>query len=238
MTRLSDIVLSFGSVILLFPLFILLALLLRCTGEGKVFYRQKRIGRGKKTFNLLKFATMLEDSPNLPGGDITSGNDPRVLRVGKLLRKTKINELPQLINILFGDISIVGPRPLTLRNFEFYDKKTQVEITKIKPGLTGIGSIVFRDEESIIHSSSKSPEKCYKEDISPYKGELEKWFSLNQSLYLYFSVILLTGWVVFFPKSAIVWKVFSSLPSPPDKIKKFLNFPCDRSALERGSLKT
>ena len=186
MTRLIDLILSFLALIVLIPLFVPLSLLLSFTGEGKVFYRQERIGKGKKRFNLIKFATMLENSPNLPGGDITSGNDPRVLPVGKFLRKTKLNELPQLINILSGDISIIGPRPLTPRNFGFYDHKTQVAIAKIKPGLTGIGSIVFRDEESIIHSSSKSPEKCYQEDITPYKGELEKWFSLNRSLNLYF----------------------------------------------------
>ena len=218
MTRLCDAFLSFVVILILLPLLAPISILLLCTGEGKVFYRQERVGREKKPFKLLKFATMLENSPNLPGGDITSGNDPRVLPVGKILRKTKINELPQLLNILLGDISIVGPRPLTPRNFYYYDKKTQDTISKVKPGLTGVGSIVFRDEESIIRNSSKSPEACYKEDITPYKGELEKWFYKNQSLYLYFSLIFLTGWVVFFPKSRIVWNVFSSLPTPPEKI--------------------
>ena len=231
MTRLFDVILSSVALLILLPLLAPISILLLCTGEGKVFYRQERIGKGKKSFNLLKFATMLENSPNLPGGDITSGNDPRVLPVGKFLRKTKINEIPQLLNIFLGDISIIGPRPLTPRNFDFYDNETQYAISKIKPGLTGVGSIVFRDEESIIRNSSKSPEKCYKEDITPYKGELEKWFSQNQSLYLYFLLIFLTAWVVFFPKSGIVWKVFSSLPTPPDKIQKLLNFPSDRSAL-------
>ena len=231
MIRFFDILFSLTGVLVLCPLLIPISILLLLTGEHKIFYKQLRVSKNRRNFGLLKFATMLEDSPNLEGGDITSGNDPRVLPVGKFLRKTKINELPQLINILFGDISIVGPRPLTPRNFDYYEKGTQDAIAKIKPGLTGVGSIVFRDEESIINNSSKSPEECYKEDITPYKGELEKWFSQNQSLYLYFSLIFLTAWVVFFPKSGIIWKVFSSLPTPPDKIQKLLNFPSDRSAL-------
>ena len=130
MTRLSDIVLSFVSIILLIPLFIPLVLLLRFTGEGKVFYKQKRIGRNKTKFNLLKFATMLEDSPNMPGGDITTGNDPRVLPVGKFLRKTKINELPQLINILCGDISIID-KPLTLKTFKCIMKEFKKSFQKL-----------------------------------------------------------------------------------------------------------
>jgi len=228
MIRFFDILFSTLALVVFSPLFLLLALILWLTGEGKVFYKQDRVGKDGKAFGLLKFASMLENSPNLPGGDITSGNDPRVLPIGRILRKTKINELPQLINVVLGDVSIVGPRPLTPRNFKYYNSKTQETIVKIKPGLTGIGSIVFRDEESIIHNSSKSPEVCYKEDISPFKGELEKWFSQNQSLYLYFSLIFLTAWVVFFPKSGIVWKVFSSLPLPPEKFKNNFNLIVSR----------
>lgn len=227
MIRFFDIFLSFIGILVLCPLLIPISTILLLTGEHKIFYKQSRIGKYRKSFGLYKFATMLEDSPNLEGGDITFGNDPRVLPVGKFLRKTKINELPQLLNILLGDISVVGPRPLTPRNFAYYDNETQKEIAKIKPGLTGVGSIVFRDEESIIHNSSKNPKECYKDDITPYKGELEKWFSHKQSLGLYFSFMFLTAWVVFFPKSTIVWRVFSSLPSPPENFKKQLNFPFD-----------
>ena len=161
---------------------------------------------------------MLENSPNLPGGDITSGNDPRVLPLGKFLRKTKLNELPQLVNIILGDISLVGPRPLTPNNFSFYDKKTQEIIKKVKPGLTGIGSIVFRDEESIIQNSPKKPIDFYKEDISPYKGRLESWSIEKKSLANYFILIFLTANSVLFPSSKLVWKIFKDLPQPSNDL--------------------
>ena len=221
MTRFCDIILSFAALLLLSPLFVPIILILVCTGEGKIFYKQQRVGKNNKTFRLLKFATMLEDSPNLPGGDITIDKDPRVLPFGKFLRKTKINELPQLINILNGQISIIGPRPLTLRNFKFYDQEKQKIISTMRPGLSGIGSIVFRDEQSIISMSDKEPLECYREDISPYKGELEKWYAEKRSIYYYFILIFSTLWVVIFPKSSIIWKIFDDLPVPPDPLKKF-----------------
>ena len=218
MTRVFDVILSLVAILILLPLLAPISILLLCTGEGKVFYRQERVGREKKPFKLLKFATMLENSPNLPGGDITSGNDPRVLPLGRILRKTKLNELPQLINIILGDISLVGPRPLTPNNFSFYDKKTQEIIKKVKPGLTGVGSIVFRDEESIIKNSHKNPVDCYREDISPYKGQLESWFIEKQSLALYFILIFLTANSVLFPSSKLVWTIFKDLPHPSNDL--------------------
>jgi len=220
MIRFFDILFSSLALVVFSPLFLLLALILWLTGERKVFYKQDRVGKNGKAFGLLKFATMLENSPNLPGGDITSGNDPRVLPIGRILRKTKINELPQLINIVLGDISIVGPRPLTPRNFKYYNAKTQEIIVKIKPGLTGIGSIVFRDEESIIQNSHKKPIDCYREDISPYKGDLERWFYKKQSILIYFTIIFLTVNSVFFPSSKFVWKIFKDLPLPDSGLFK------------------
>lgn len=196
------------------PLLIPISLFLLLTGEHKIFYRQYRVGKSGNHFGLFKFATMLEDSPNMPGGDITSSDDPRVLPCGKFLRKTKINELPQLLNIFLGDISFVGPRPLTPRNFSFYDDQVQQTLKKIKPGLTGIGSIVFRDEEAILANSPKSPSDCYKEDIAPYKGELEKWFFDRQGIILYFTVIFITAYAVLFPQTKIIWKIFKDLPRP------------------------
>ena len=218
MTRFFDLFFSTTAIILFSPLLFPMAFLLLCTGEHKILYRQKRVGLNGVTFNLLKFATMLENSPNLPGGDITSGNDPRVLPLGKFLRKTKLNELPQLINIILGNISLVGPRPLTPNNFSFYDKKTQEIIKKVRPGLTGIGSIVFRDEESIIQNSPKKPIDCYKEDISPYKGRLESWFIEKKSLAIYFIIIFLTANSVLFPTSKLVWRIFKDLPRPSNDL--------------------
>lgn len=217
--RFFDIFLSFVVILFLLPLFVLISLILICSGENQIFFVQPRIGKGKKIFGLLKFATMLKNSPNLPGGDITAGNDPRVLPFGKFLRKTKINELPQLWNILKGDISFVGPRPLTPNTFEFYSIDIQKNLTSICPGLTGVGSIVFRDEESLINFSLKKPEIFYKEDIAPYKGTLETWFSDNININVYFKIILLTVWVIIFPKSNLIYRVFPELPSKPNNLK-------------------
>lgn len=210
--RAFDIISSGILTLILSPLLIPLTIILRITGEGKIFYVQQRVGQGGKNFGLLKFATMLENSPNMSGGDVTMGNDPRVLPVGRFLRKTKINELPQLLNIVLGDISVVGPRPLTPKTFGFYSKDIQEEIKDLKPGLTGIGSIVFRDEESILANSTKPHLQCYEEDIAPYKGKLEVWYKKNKSFGLDLTLIFLTLWVIFFPTSTIYKKWFKDLP--------------------------
>ena len=147
--RILDIIVSLFSITLLIPIFIPIIILLRFTAEGEVFYFQERIGINNSKFYIWKFATMLKDSMNLGTGSITLQNDFRVTKLGKFLRKTKINELPQIINILKGDISLVGPRPLVTKTFEAYSYEVQTKIYNIKPGLTGIGSIVFRDELNV-----------------------------------------------------------------------------------------
>ncbi len=212
MKRLFDILVSVTALLCFLPFGIIISIILKFTGEGEIFYPQARIGKGGQTFGLLKFATMLKESPNLASGDITLKNDPRVLRFGKHLRITKINEVPQLLNILKGDMSIIGPRPLTARNFDCYPEHVKKEITKVRPGLSGIGSIVFRDEESIIANSNKSYIDCYKEDISTYKGDLELWYIKNNSFFLDIKLILLTIWIVLIPKSDLYKKVLKGLP--------------------------
>ena len=220
MQRLLDILFSGVALLVLAPLLVPIMILLRFTGEGEIFYVQQRIGRGGKMFGLLKFATMLKNSPNLGTGTVTVKNDPRVLPMGGFLRKTKINELPQLINILLGDMSIVGPRPQTPRCFDAFPKVSQIEIMKVRPGLSGIGSIFFRDEEDLMHAA-KDPNRFYDEVIMPYKGALEEWYVRNASLSTYLLVIFVTAWVVIFPKSRIAWSLFSGLPKPPAQLREF-----------------
>ena len=148
--RLLDITVSFITLIILLPIFVPIIIILRFSAEGEVFYFQDRYGIHNSRFQIWKFATMLKNSMNIGTGSITLQSDPRVTKIGSFLRKTKINELPQIINILKGELSLVGPRPLVAKTFTAYSKEVQSKIYNVKPGLTGIGSIIFRDEESII----------------------------------------------------------------------------------------
>ena len=215
MKRFFDVLLSGFAVLCLSPLLIPVVIILKLTGEHYVFYGQERIGKGGRRFNFLKFATMLKNSPNMGTGDITTKADPRVLPFGKVLRKTKINELPQLINILLGDMSIIGPRPLTPRNYDYYTPEVKKGIELLTPGLSGIGSVVFRDEESIMARSGMDYTECYKTRVAPYKGALELWYLEHKSLWVDFKLIFLTAWVVFFPKSDLVFRWFRDLPPKP-----------------------
>ena len=211
--RLLDIIVSVIALIILLPIFIPIIIILRFSAEGEVFYFQERIGINNSKFKIWKFATMLKNSMNMGTGSITLKNDFRVTSVGALLRKTKINELPQIINILKGDISLVGPRPLVTKTFSAYNEEVQSKIYNVKPGLTGIGSIIFRDEESIISAvSNEDPHEFYKRVIAPYKGELEMWYQKNRSFYLDIKLILLTAFVIFFPKNRLYQKWFLNLP--------------------------
>ena len=223
MDRFFDILFSAIALLLLSPLLVPIIIILRLTGEGEVFFLQERIGKSGKKFKLLKFATMQKNSPNIGTGTVTMRDDPRVLPVGKFLRKTKINELPQLLNILFGDMSFIGPRPLTMQTFSAYSKNTQDHISTVRPGLSGVGSIIFRGEEDIMHGATASVD-FYGSVIAPYKGALEEWFVSNKNLYIYFVAIFVTAWVVLIPSSKIAWRVFKDLPEPPTELKQTLNY--------------
>ncbi len=199
MQRFFDIFFSGLALLVLSPLLLPIALLLRLTGEGEVFFLQNRVGLNGKHFKLYKFATMLKNSPTIGTGTVTVRNDPRILPMGHFLRKTKINELPQLLNIFFGDMSVIGPRPQTQRCFDAFTAVSQAAIIQVRPGLSGIGSIMFRDEEKMLHGQVDSV-RFYDEVIAPYKGALEEWYVVHQALWVYFMLIGLTVWVVLFPQ--------------------------------------
>ena len=223
MERFFDILFSGFALLILSPLLVPIVIILKFSGEGEVFFFQERSGKEGKLFKLFKFATMLKDSPNLGTGTVTMKDDPRVLPVGKFLRKTKINELPQLLNIFFGDMSVIGPRPLTAETFGSYSDITQSIIKQVRPGLSGIGSIIFRGEEDIMYGATASVD-FYHNVIAPYKGALEEWFVANKGLYIYFIAILTTVWVIAFSNTKVTWIVFKGLPEPPEELKLSLNF--------------
>lgn len=215
MQRFFDILFSAIAIFILIPLFLVISIILKFTGEGEIFYIQQRVGIFGNKFNLYKFATMLKDSASMGTGTITIKDDPRVLPIGKFLRKTKINELPQLFNVFIGHMSLIGPRPQAERCFDAFDSDAQENIIKVRPGLSGIGSIIFRAEDEIMNSQGNTID-FYDNKIAPYKGDLEIWYVKNQSIFLYFTLIFLTLWVIIFPNSKLVWKLLDNLPNEPD----------------------
>jgi lipopolysaccharide/colanic/teichoic acid biosynthesis glycosyltransferase len=222
MWRLVDLFLAVLVLFLLLPIFMPIMILLRFTGEGEVFFHQQRVGLGGKPFFIIKFATMLKDSPSMGSGTITVMDDPRILPLGGFLRSTKINELPQLINIIKGDMSFIGPRPQTDECFQAFPAQSQKAIARVRPGLSGIGSIVFRNEDVMIQEADAA--HFYGEVIMPYKGLLEEWYVSNQSVVLYPTLFILTAWMVVFRRSNIVWKIFRTLPVPPKVLHEYVEY--------------
>ena len=212
MKRLFDILFSFIVLVAFFPLGIAIIIVLSFTGESKIFYIQQRIGKNLEPFGLLKFASMLKDSPNIGAGNITLKNDPRVLPFGKFLRKTKLNEFPQFVNVFLGDMSVVGPRPLVKNQFNMIPDELKEKIQNLKPGITGVGSIVFRNEEQYLNANKDSVNEFYKTEIVPYKAKLECWYYDNRSIMIDILLIVLTALLVIFPDFQLHNVIFSDLP--------------------------
>ena len=216
--RFFDFLISLLAILLLAPILIPIVIGLKLTGEGYVFYYQKRVGFKNQLFDIWKFATMLKDSPNLPGGIITMKKDTRITPMGGFLRKTKINELPQLFNVLKGDMSFVGPRPVMEKSFAQYPHEVKQVIYNVNPGITGIGSLIFRNEEELITNHKDAggdPWEFYKNVIYPYKGKVEYWYQQNQSFLTDLKILVFTGLSIFFPDNNIAFKVFKGLPPKP-----------------------
>jgi lipopolysaccharide/colanic/teichoic acid biosynthesis glycosyltransferase len=223
MQRFLDIIFTIFILFLLFPLLLVVIIILRVTGN-KVFYKQKRVGLYGKQFNILKFTTMVENSENMGAGTITLKNDVRVLRIGKFLRKSKLNELPQLINILKGDMSLIGPRPQDALGFNVFNDEDQKIIVQVQPGLSGVGPIFFRDEDEIMERAETEDKTFfYSQFIAPYKGKIEAWYVENKSLKLYFLLIFMTLYVVARPQKKINYsKLFRDFPTPPKELSELL----------------
>lgn len=213
--RFFDLICSSSTVLLLSPLLIPIMIVLKFTGEGYIWYFQERVGYKNRKFSIYKFATMLKDSPNMAGGLITLKRDPRLTPLGGFLRTTKINELPQLINIIKGDMSIVGPRPLMQKSFEQYSSDVQSVVYNVKPGLTGIGSIIFRDEEKLITKVKDAGGDAwdfYAYTIYPFKGELEIWYKNHFGFWTDLKIIFLTVLVILYPENDFANQWFPDLP--------------------------
>ena len=215
MKRLFDIIFSTIVLILFSPFGLIIMLILKFTGEGEIFYKQSRTGQNGKQFGIYKFVTMMKDSPNLGAGDITLKDDPRVLPFGRFLRKTKLNEFPQFFNVLNGEMSFVGPRPLVKNQYDMIPEDFQQKIKLLKPGITGIGSIVFRDEERFLEDNNENSNEFYKTEIVPFKATLECWYEENASFIIDILLILTTIIMVVFPRINLHKYFFGDLPQHP-----------------------
>ncbi|MCR5125748.1 MAG: sugar transferase [Treponema sp.] len=221
MIRFFDILFSGIAIIILLPFMIPIMIGLKLTGEHDIFYTQERIGKGGKPFGVLKFATMLRNSPNMAGGVLTQKNDPRILPMGKFLRKTKINELPQLVNIFVGQMSVIGPRPQAKRHYDLYSAEVKAAIDTVAPGLSGLGSVAFRDEEDMLNAV-ENRDVFHDTVIAPYKGALEVWFVQHRSVGVYFKLIWLTVLAVLKPSSKTWRTAFKDLPPVPSGLEELI----------------
>ena len=186
--RLFDIIACLGSILLLFPLFAVVAIIIKVNSPGPVFYRGRRTGLDGKPFRIFKFRTMVVDAEKI-GGPSTALNDPRLTEIGKFLRKYKIDELPQLINILRGEMSSVGPRPQVEKYTKLYNDEEQV-ILSVRPGLTDYASIKFINLDQIL--GDESVDERYLKEIEPEKNKLRMKYAKEQSFRIDIQIILMT----------------------------------------------
>jgi lipopolysaccharide/colanic/teichoic acid biosynthesis glycosyltransferase len=219
--RAFDVFSSGAGLLLLTPLFLIVSLILKFTGDHEVFYFQERVGWKNRPFHIWKFSSMRKDSLQTGSKTVTLRNDPRVTALGRILRLTKVNELPQIINVFLGDMTLVGARPLLPSSFKKYTPEVQARIYTTRPGITGIGSLIFRDEEKLISevaSQGGEPLEFYQQYIYPYKGQVEMWYQDNFGPLTDLKILFLTFWKVVFSRSELVWSAFPDLPPRPQAL--------------------
>jgi lipopolysaccharide/colanic/teichoic acid biosynthesis glycosyltransferase len=186
--RSCDVVVSSFGLVLLAPFLAIVAALIKMDSPGPVFFRQERIGQGLRKFKIYKFRTMVVDAPQ-KGGALTIGDDPRITRVGRILRKSKIDELPQLINVLWGEMTLVGPRPEVPRYVNLF-RRDYEEILRVRPGITDLASLKYRDESPLL--AVADPEQEYVRAILPDKIALAKEYVRQSSFFFDLSLMVKT----------------------------------------------
>lgn len=196
MKHFFDISCSAIGLIILLPLFTVVAILIKLDSRGPVFFRQQRIGKSFRPFRIYKFRTMTTDAPE-KGPQVTVGGDKRVTRIGRILRKYKLDELPQLINVLKGDMSLVGPRPEVEKYVELY-KEDYKQILQVRPGITDISSITYRDEEGVL-VGKKDPEAYYRQVLLPEKIRLAREYIDRASFFYDLRLVFKTVYRIFYP---------------------------------------
>ena len=192
--RLFDITLSLLALVLLCPLLLAVALWVRLDSQGPVLFRQQRVGRGGRLFGILKFRTM-QVNAEAAGLQITVGQDPRITSAGRWLRRSKLDELPQLLNVLRGEMSMVGPRPEVPRYVALYPADQRATVLSVRPGITDLASLAFRDESTLL-ARSADPERTYVEEILPIKLRHACDYVVRRSLWLDLRIMALTALVL------------------------------------------
>lgn len=222
--RFFDIVFALVGMALTFPLIGVLMLMLLIKGEKRPLFSQQRVGKGGRLITIYKLRT-LRESPNLP---LTASNDTGVSPFCRFLRNTKMDEFPQLINILKGDLSFIGPRPLVPEIFYAYSPKIQSDVLSVKPGLSGMGSLAFRNENQLL---KEIPQKDYLDfyhrHIGPKKGQLEQWYVQQRGFWTDIKILILTPCALIQPDFKIPTGWFKGLPETKiksDKITPTLSY--------------
>jgi lipopolysaccharide/colanic/teichoic acid biosynthesis glycosyltransferase len=188
--RIFDLFCSLLGVLFLAPLFLLISFWIKLDSPGPVFFRQERVGRFGNSFRIFKFRTMCLDAEN-KGRQITVGEDPRITKSGRFLRKTKLDELPQLLNVITGEMSLVGPRPEVPRYVALYPAKVRELVLSVPPGITDYASIEYKDENTILGRST-DPDKAYIEEVMPVKLGYCLRYVAERSLWIDFKLIIVT----------------------------------------------
>lgn len=210
--RLFDFTFAVVGLIIFTPIILLCCLLLILSGEFSPLYLSYRVGRKEKLFKIYKLRTM-QQTKQQPSQHFTDHDDERITFLGKILRATKLDELPQFYNILIGDLSFVGPRPQLPEIYDKYDEETKARLKTIKPGVTGLGSLVFRNESQLLEQVDPDDRADFYDNTIVFsKGNLEKWYVKNRGFILDLKILVFTAVILFFTKATRFLDYFIGIP--------------------------